>query len=107
MLDALANAMGAKPKVVKRFVEALEKVLVKELKETGSAKIPRVVVMKKAMKTARPERERKVFGTIKKGSGETRDGRVQSRASETVDRPTLLAARSWLRLKIWQVRNRV
>ena len=65
-LDALANAMGAKPKVVKRFIEALEKVLVKELKETGSAKIPRVVVMKKAMKTARPERERKVFGTIKK-----------------------------------------
>ena len=39
-LDALANAMGAKPKVVKRFIEALEKVLVKELKETGSAKIP-------------------------------------------------------------------
>ena len=66
-LDALAVAMGGvRPKVVKRFIEALEKVVVKELKETGSAKIPRVVVMKKAMKTARPERERKVFGTIKK-----------------------------------------
>ena len=67
VLDALAIAMGGvKPKVVKRYIEALEKVLVKELKETGSAKIPRVVVMKKAMKIALPERERKVFGTIKK-----------------------------------------
>ena len=65
-LDALANAMGAKPKVVKRFIEALEKVLVKELKETGCAKIPRVVVMKKRMKTARPEQVRKVFGIVKK-----------------------------------------
>ena len=38
-LDALANAMGAKPKVVKRFIEALEKVLVKELKEQGGRRL--------------------------------------------------------------------
>ena len=64
--DALASAMGGvKPKIAKRYMEALERVLVKQLKETGSAKIPRVVVMKKAMRTARPERERKVFGCIK------------------------------------------
>ena len=40
-LNALASAMGGvKPKVVKRCIEALEKVLVKELKEVGFAKIP-------------------------------------------------------------------
>ena len=66
-LDALAVAMGgAKPKVVKRYIEALEKVLVKELKETGSCKIPRVVGFKKSMRTARPVQVRKVFGIVKK-----------------------------------------
>ena len=66
-MDALANAMGGvKPKVVKRYIEALEKVLVKELKESGAAKIPRVVGFKKSMRTARPEQVRKVFGVVKK-----------------------------------------
>ena len=65
--DALASAMGGvKPKIAKRYMEALERVLVKQLKETGCAKIPRVVVMKKAMRTARPEQVRKVFGIVKK-----------------------------------------
>ena len=66
-MDALAVPMGGvKPKVVKRYVEALEKVLVKELKESGSCKIPRVVGFKKSMRTARPEQVRKVFGIVKK-----------------------------------------
>ena len=66
-MDALAVAMGGvKPKVVKRYVEALEKALVKELKETCSCKIPRVAGFKKSMRTARPEQVRKVFGIVKK-----------------------------------------
>ena len=66
-MDALANAMGGvKPKVVKRYIEALEKVLVKELQQTGAAKIPRVVGFRKSMRTARPEQVRKVFGVVKK-----------------------------------------
>ena len=66
-VDALASAMGGvKPKVVKSYIEALEKVLVKELKETGVAKIPRVVGIRTKMRTARPEQVRKVFGVVKK-----------------------------------------
>ena len=65
-LDALAEAMSVKRKVAKTFMGALEHLLVKELRETGAAKIPRVIAVKRAMRTARPEQVRKVFGQVKR-----------------------------------------
>ena len=66
--DDLVAAMGGNVKraVVKKFTAALEKVLLAQLRDCGQAKLPRVVVLKKAMKTARPEQERKLFGKLTK-----------------------------------------
>ena len=66
LFDDLLAAMDCKRAVVKKFMAALEKVLLDQLRDCGQAKLPRVVVLKKAMKTARPEQERKLFGKLTK-----------------------------------------
>ena len=57
---------GVKRAVAKRFMAALEKVLLDQLRGCGQAKLPRIVSLKKTMKTARPEQERKLFGKLQK-----------------------------------------
>ena len=66
--DDLVAAMGGNVKraVVKKFTAALEKVLLAQLRDCGQAKLPRIVSLKKTMKTARPEQERKLFGKLMK-----------------------------------------
>ena len=66
--DDLVVAMGGNVKraVIKKYMAALERALLAQLRDCGQAKLPRVVVLKKAMKTARPEQERKLFGKLTK-----------------------------------------
>ena len=64
-MNALADAMSVKPKIAKKYLQALERLLVKQLRETGMASIPRIAAMRRTMKSSRPEQERKVFGILK------------------------------------------
>ena len=65
-IEDLAKAMAVKPNVVRKYLDCLEKLLVAQIKETGCAKVPRMVMFKKTLKTARPAQERKVFGKMTK-----------------------------------------
>ena len=68
LFDDLVTAMGGNVKraIVKKFTAALEKALLDHLRDCGQAKLPRIVSLKKTMKTARPEQERKLFGKLTK-----------------------------------------